>query len=218
MNPSAMPPANYRLVAFDFDGTIANTLGEMHRIFNELAPEFGLHEIHEAEIANLRQLATKELIRKLGVPKRRIPALLGKGLSLLRSRIEQIELINGMGEALRAIRPRVDHMGILTSNNSENVELFLKHHGLEDQFQFISSKSKLSGKAKHLKSILRTFSLEKEEMLYVGDEIRDIKACQKVGIPIAAVSWGFNSLEALAAAKPTHLIERAGQLVELINN
>ena len=121
-----------------------------------------------------------------------------------------------MREALIEIQPKVEHFGILTSNSSENVELFLKHHGLDDLFQFISSKSKLSGKAKHLKSILRTFSLEKEEILYVGDEIRDIKACQKVGIPIAAVTWGLNAKDALAANNPEYLFDDPQELRDLI--
>ena len=205
-----------RLIAFDFDGTIADTMGEMYRIFNELAPDFKLKEVLEDDIKKLRELSTQELLKKLGVPKHKVPRLLGKGLGILRTRIEQVELIEGMREALIELQPKVEHLGILTSNSGENVELFLKHHGLEHLFQFISSKSKLSGKAKHLKSILRTFSLEKEEMLYVGDEIRDIKACQKVGIPIAAVTWGLNTSEALAKSSPTHLIHSPEQLLKLI--
>ncbi|MDX1680624.1 MAG: HAD-IA family hydrolase [Akkermansiaceae bacterium] len=206
-----------RLIAFDFDGTIADTLGEVHRIFNELAPEFGLQEIHADDVPKLRQLTVNGLLRELGVSKRQAPALLTKGLSILRTRIENIELIEGMKEAITTLRPRVDHLGILTSNTAENVELFLKHHGLEEPFDFISSKSKLSGKAKHLKSILRTFSLEKEDMLYVGDELRDVKACKKAGIPIAAVIWGFNAKEALAKSEPEFLVSQPQQLVELLS-
>lgn len=205
-----------RLIAFDFDGTIADTLGEVHRIFNEMAPEFGLKEVHEDDVKDLRRHSINQLLEELGASKLQLPALLSKGARLLKSRIEHIELIEGMRETIVALQPKVEHFGILTSNTSENVELFLKHHGLEDLFQFISSKSKLSGKAKHLKSILRTFSLEAKEMLYVGDEIRDVKACQKVGIPIAAVSWGFNAKEALAELKPDYLFDRPAELVELI--
>ena len=84
-------------------------------------------------------------------------------------------------------------------------------------FHFISSKSKLSGKAKHLKSIMRTFSLEPEEILYVGDEIRDVKACKKVGIPIAAVTWGFNAKEALAETQPEYLFDTPQELLEFID-
>lgn len=205
-----------RLLAFDFDGTIADTLGEVHRIYNEMAPGFGLRAVHADEIPDLRQYSLKQLLKELEIPKRKVPSLLTKGLRILRSRIRQIELIDGIREALTSLQPRFDHFGILTSNSGDNVELFLKHHGLEDLFDFISSKSKLSGKAKHLKSILRTFSLKPSEMMYVGDELRDVKACQKVGIPIAAVTWGFNAREALAKEEPDHLVDHPQQLLELI--
>lgn len=205
-----------RLIAFDFDGTIADTLGELRGIFNEMAPDFGLEQVQEDSVPNLRQLSVNELLRELGISKRQAPALLARGLGILRSRIRTVAMIDGMKEALLDLHPKVDHIGILTSNSSENVQLFLEHHGIDHLFQFISSKSKLSGKAKHLKSILRTFSLKKEEMVYVGDELRDVKACQKVGIPIAAVSWGFNAHEALEAAKPEYLFEKPEQLQDLI--
>ena len=84
-----------------------------------------------------------------------------------------------------------------------------------DYFTFVSSTSKLTGKAKHLRAIRKTFSLQPHEMLYVGDEIRDVKASQKAGIPCAAVTWGFNSRSSLSAADPTHIVDEPHQLLVL---
>ena len=38
-----------------------------------------------------------------------------------------------------------------------------------------------------------------EDVVYVGDETRDIVAARKLGIRVAAVTWGYNSSEALEA-------------------
>ena len=206
-----------RLIAFDFDGTIADTLGEMQKILNEMAPDFGFRQVNSEEMPRLRQMSMKELLKELGVSKLQVPKLLTRGLRMLNLRIDRVEMIEGMKETLIELQPKVEHFGILTSNSSENVELFLKYNGLDHLFQFISSKSKLSGKAKHLKSILRTFSLEPDEMLYVGDELRDVNACQKVGIPIAAVTWGFNAKEALVKSKPDFLFDDPQQLRDLVD-
>ena len=206
-----------RLIAFDFDGTIANTLGEMQSIYNGMASEFGFREVHPEDIDKMRQLTMKELFKELGVSKLQVPKLLTKGLRALNSRIEKIEVCEGMKEALIELQPKVEHFGILTSNSSENVERFLKHHGLDHLFDFVSTKSKLSGKAKHLKSILRTFSLGKHEMLYVGDELRDVAACQKAGVPIAAVTWGLNARDALEASHPDYLFDDPQGLRDLID-
>jgi phosphoglycolate phosphatase-like HAD superfamily hydrolase len=110
----------------------------------------------------------------------------------------------------------VQSFGILTSNASENVELFLEAHGIRGLFDFISSTSKLTGKSRHLRAICKTFSLRPQEMLYVGDEIRDLKASQKAGVPVAGVTWGFNSRESLAAEQPQYVLDRPEQFLEII--
>ncbi|HEX5791585.1 MAG TPA: HAD-IA family hydrolase [Luteolibacter sp.] len=206
----------FRLLAFDFDGTIADTLGEMRCIYNELAADYGARQVEEEEMERLRQLSLPELIVDLGVPAHRVPSLVTRGTGRLRGRIERIELIEGIREVLQTLKGRVDHLGILTSNSSDNVERFLEVHQLGGLFEFISSKSSLTGKSRHLKAILTTFSLKPHEMLYIGDELRDVKASQKAGIPVAAVSWGFNAHEALAQAKPDFLFDAPQQLLELM--
>lgn len=206
----------YKILVFDFDGTIADTLGETRRIFNQIAPDYGIREVAEHELDGLRHLSLKELLDHLDIPKRRVPALVARGTGMMRGNITQLQLIDGMAEVLVELRGHFRSFGILTSNATANVDLFLKTHGLRDQFDFISSTSKLSGKAKHLKAIRKTFSLRPEEMLYIGDELRDVKASQKAGIPIAAVTWGFNSRESLAASKPDHLFDHPADFLRLL--
>jgi len=206
----------YRSLIFDFDGTIADTLEESRRVFNQLAPDYGLREIGRDEIPALRHLSLKKLLHRYGISKRHVPSLLARGTSMLRARIADLPLIEGMEELLPALRRQAGAFGVLTSNASANVDLFLRAHGLRDLFTFISSTSKLTGKPKHLRAIRKTFSLQTEEMLYIGDEIRDIRAARKVGIAVAAVTWGFNSKEALAAENPDFLIDSSEEFLTLI--
>jgi phosphoglycolate phosphatase len=206
----------YRSLVFDFDGTIADTLGETRRIFNQLAPDYGLRQVAEHELDHLRHLSLKQILVHLNIPKRRVPALISRGTGLMRGNITRLQLIAGMSEVLVEMRRHVDSFGILTSNATANVDLFLQTHGLREQFDFISSTSKLTGKAKHLKAIRKTFSLRPEQMLYIGDELRDVKASQKAGIPIAAVTWGFNSRESLAAESPDYLIDHPTDFLRLL--
>ena len=154
---------------FDFDGTIADTLSEGFSIFNQLARENGFQPVSQEQLTELRALDTTELLTRLDIPKRKIPLLVSKGLRLLRSRIRDLPLIEGMAEVLPQLRKRADCFGILTSNAVDNVEAFLEAHGLRDLFTFINSTSKLTGKAKHLRAIARTFSLRSEQMLYIGE-------------------------------------------------
>jgi phosphoglycolate phosphatase-like HAD superfamily hydrolase len=208
---------HHHTLIFDFDGTIADTLGETRRIFNQLAPDYGLRQVEEHELDHLRHLSLKQLLEHLKIPKRRVPALISRGTGLMRGNITRLAMIQGMTEAILELRRHARSLGILTSNASANVEIFLEAHGLREPFDFISSTSKLTGKAKHLKAIRKTFSLRHDEMLYIGDELRDIKASQKAGIPVAAVTWGFNSRESLAAEKPDYLFDRPSDFLRLLD-
>jgi len=82
----------------------------------------------------------------------------------------------------------------------------------------VSTIPKLSGKAKNLKAIMRTFNLVPDETFFVGDELRDIKAGKKAGIPTAAVTWGFNSEKSLREAEPTYVVSDTTMLLEILQH
>ncbi|WP_367874796.1 HAD-IA family hydrolase [Luteolibacter sp. Populi] len=206
----------YRTVIFDFDGTLADTLEESRRIYNVLAPEYRLRQVTAEELPALRKFSLLELLGHLDIPKRKVPSLLSRGTSLMRGNITKLPLIPGIAEILPVMRERAECFGILTSNATANVDLFLRAHGLRQLFDFVSSTSKLTGKSKHLRAICKTFSERPEAMLYVGDEIRDIKAAKKAGVAMAAVTWGFNSAESLKAEAPEHLVHKPAELLGLV--
>lgn len=206
----------YNTLIFDFDGTIADTFDEGVKIYNQMADQHNLRTIHGEDMHHVRHLKLNDFLNYLDIPKQLVPKLLYNGTRMLRTRIRSLPLIQGMAETLPRLRSRSEHFGILTSNSTENVQLFLKHHGMEDIFSFISSTSKLTGKAKHLRSIRRTFSIGDEQMIYIGDEVRDVMAAKKASVPIAAVSWGFNSHEALVGTKPDFLFHEPSELHSLV--
>jgi len=208
----------YRTLIFDFDGTLADTLEESRSIFNLLAPDYGLRQIGEEEMPRLRHLSLLELLDDLDIPKRRLPSLMSRGTTMMRANISRMPLIPGIAEVLPELRKHAQMFGVLTSNATANVDLFLRAHGMRGLFNFISSTSKLTGKAKHLRAIRKTFSLRAEDMLYVGDEIRDIKAAKKAGIDMAAVTWGFNSTESLSKECPEYLISSPDEFLQLVHH
>jgi phosphoglycolate phosphatase len=90
----------YRTLVFDFDGTIADTLGETRKIFNQLAPDYGIRQVDDHEVEKLRHLSLKQLLDHLDIPKRRLPSLIARGTSILRGSITRLDVIQGMSEVL----------------------------------------------------------------------------------------------------------------------
>ena len=105
-------------------------------------------------------------------------------------------------------------MGILSSNSFENISTFLKNHRL-DIFDFIQATSKVWSKHTSLKKLMEKNGFRSDEILYIGDEIRDIVAAKKLGIKVAAVTWGYNSSKALERSAPDFLIHHPNELIRL---
>lgn len=112
------------------------------------------------------------------------------------------------------VRGKASKVGILTSNSKENVDLFLEKNDMMGQFDFIKSSSKLSGKAKCLKQIIKNTQSEASNTIYIGDEVRDIEACKKMKISIISVTWGFNASEVLEKHFPDFQVDTTDQLTD----
>ena len=89
-------------------------------------------------------------------------------------------------------------VAIVSFNSSENINKFLIQQNIKSSVDYVWSTSMIGGKEKTLKNSLNFLGANAQEVLYVGDEVRDEVACQKAGIPIAAVTWGFNSKDILS--------------------
>jgi len=208
---------NRDTVIFDFDGTIADTLQEVRLVVNRLAEEHDFKSVSAEELHEMRKLTLTETMKELGISKLLLPILLAKGTRQLKSKIEGIPLIKGMKEVIDEVKTKANVVGVLTSNSTENVELFLERNGMSGYFDFIKSSTLLSGKSKSLKQIFKKINRNASEAIYVGDEVRDIEACQKVGLPIASVTWGFNASEVLKKHRPDYLIDTTEDLKSCLN-
>ena len=56
----------------------------------------------------------------------------------------------------------------------------------------------------------------KENAIYVGDEVRDIKAAKKAGVKVASVTWGYNLESVLSSFHPDYIINRPEDLIKLV--
>lgn len=202
------------MLLFDFDGTLADTRSIAHDILNDMSKEFGFRELPHDQLDEARRMSTREFIRHLGISRWRVPSIAHRGLQLLHERIHLVEPISGMPETLAILRERGIRMAILTSNSQANVEAFLSRHDLP-YFEFVRSSSKLFGKGREIRRILSKEKIAPSDILYVGDETRDIEAAKETGLRMAAVTWGYNSAEALQDLEPEHLIGHPSDLLKL---
>jgi len=208
-------PKSKKILVFDFDGTIADTFNKIVDIANELSNEYKYNRIKDSELKKLKNKTLRQTLDHLQVPILKVPRILMKARSKLNKDILNIKPIGGLKDMLIELDQLGFKMGILSSNSSKNIRHFLKNHDL-DLFEFIRTSSKIWGKNRALKRMMRRMNIQMEDIIYIGDEVRDIVAAKKVGIRCAAVTWGFNSSQALKAQNPDFLLKHPKELIQLL--
>jgi phosphoglycolate phosphatase-like HAD superfamily hydrolase len=205
--------ASMKAVIFDFDGTLADSLILGLAGVNQLAERFSYPIFEDPDY--IRAKGVKQLIKEdLGLRWYQFPVYLRALKKQLMPQLSKLELNEGIEEMIRALHARA-RLFILTSNIRPAVEFIIERYQL-DLFEGVYAGTSLFRKHQKLKRLLRRHQLEAHEAVYVGDEVRDIVACRRIGMPIISVTWGFNSAEFLARAGPNHLAHSPAELLEIL--
>ncbi len=210
---TADPPL---LLLFDFDGTIANTIDTGVGIFNEIAPEYGMTPISREEAQELRRLNIRAALSHLGISKVKAIKIATRIRREIHERMDEVDVIAGMPEALEALFAQGYRLAILSSNSTENIGEFIARYGLAHCFEFIEGSVSLFGKSKRIKQVLKKGRIDRRDVIYVGDESRDMEAARKSRVATVAVCWGANRREALVAEGPTYCIDHPSALAGCI--
>jgi phosphoglycolate phosphatase len=205
---------NAKTILFDFDGTIAATVQEGVAIFNGLAQKYGFLEITPENAEALRAKGPRAVMKELGIPMLKVPTVVRSLRNGIRNVIPGVQCVDGVRVAILALREGGYRLGIVTSNSIENVRRFLKNNDMEF-FDYLQAGAGVFSKASSIKKLMAHEGLKKDETVFVGDEIRDVEASRKNGMKVVAVTWGINSREGLAAAKPNFIVDTAEELTAL---
>lgn len=204
-----------KLIIFDFDGTIADTLSVAVEIFNTVGEEFNLPYLTVDQMVELKQKRVHELMEMAGLSWYQLPLFVKRVREEFKKHLESVEPITGMVEVIQQLHMSGYKMGILTSNTQENVIRFCEKFGV-NYFEFIIAPNSIFGKSGALKDILKRNKVKSSDAIMIGDEIRDVKAAHKCNVDMLAVNWGFNATELLETANPRFLAHHPSQIVEML--
>ena len=210
---SYLPMPRYKLIIFDFDGTLADSAAWMIRKFNEIAQQFAMRAVTEAEIDMLRGRSNREIVQYLGVPMWKVPRIAAEMRRRVAAEAEQIYVFDGLTQMLDALRAAGIRIAIVSSNSESNIRRILRENtAFVDDFECGAS---LFGKARKLRLVVERSGLESGDALCIGDETRDIEAAREAGIASGAVSWGYAKREALASFSPTLMFDSMNDIALL---
>jgi phosphoglycolate phosphatase len=204
--PASPPKPVYRLVIFDFDGTLADTFPWFATVVNPTADRFRFRRAVPEETHFMRGLDARELLEYLAIARWKVPLIARH----LRKRAEREKDTFRLFPGAEAIVAALDEAGVKVAVVSSNGEETVRHvlgpdiSGRVDQF---ACGAALFGKARKFARVLAQQGVTPREALCIGDETRDITAARRAGIACAAVSWGYMRRDVLEAARPDHLFD-----------
>ena len=201
----------FPLIIFDFDGTLADSWTRAIAILHRIGPGLGLKPFDDIESA--RAMPTKQLFKAIGVTFWKLPKVVRAFHAAAAENAADLKLFPGWPGVLSELANRGHRLGILSSNSEANIRATLRGNGVEDAFAFVVGYPKLFGKAKALRKIIKQQNVNREQVLYVGDEVRDIEAAKKAHVAVTACAWGFHAESLLRAAKPDWMLKEPRELI-----
>ncbi len=200
-----------KVLLFDFDGTIADTADAIVKIYNEIAREHGYVLISKQNLAAMRSKSVIENMRYAGVPLLQLPFIIKRVRDELRHEVANVKIIEGVKEAICALKEKGYKLYIVSSNSQENIKSFLEHNEIKE-FEDVFSVFNLFGKHTKIKQLIKAYNWDPASVVYVGDEARDIDAAKRAGIGSIAVLWGSNAEDLLMQSKPDQIIKNPAEL------
>ncbi len=205
----------YRLVIFDFDGTLADSGDWFLSVSDHLAQRFGFRRVTPDEIEVLRGRTSREVIRYLGIPRWKLPGI-GRYLhALLAQQTEKIALFDGVDALIQGLADAGFKIALVTSNSEGNARAILGPANVA-RINWFECGASLFGKAPRYRRVLRRAYVEPYEAIAIGDETRDIAAARKAGVTAGAVLWGYAHREALVNAQPDLFFEHPDDVARLL--
>ncbi|GAE25373.1 HAD-superfamily hydrolase [Halalkalibacter wakoensis JCM 9140] len=202
-------------VIFDFDGTLADSRTVFISAWNALADKFKFRKISREDLSSLRKLSIFERMKYLNFPIVKTPFILPDFYRFFRKYSKEISLYPKIKEMLDLLERKGYNIVILSSNSEDVIKDVLQRNSVKNVKKIMSSKA-IFGKDQMIRQFLKDHQLKTSEVIYVGDEQRDILACQGAGVKIIWVSWGYDGKELVLEQNPDYLVDSPEEIVEVV--
>lgn len=213
---------NYRLVIFDLDGTLLNTIGDLAEAANHMLAlrNLPLHDYatYCTFVGNgIMRLVERALPESLRTPET-VAAARRDFLDYYLAHIDEKTVpYAGVSALLAALQERGVRLAVASNKFQAGTEKLVQTFFPEIRFEAVFGQRPevpLKPDPAVVEEILARTGVAREEVLYVGDSAVDIQTAHAAGVRAIGVSWGFRSREELEKASADRIIDQAEELLD----
>lgn len=214
-----------KLVIFDLDGTLLNTIADLATATNRALQHYNF-PIHEVDAY---RFFVGNGINKLF--ERALPENERTEENILKIRSQFIPYYDahnadlsspypGIPELLSALQQRGIMIAVASNKYQAATRKLIAHYFPEINFiEVLGQREGIPAKPDPsiVNDIRTKAGVKQEEVLYVGDSNVDMQTARNAGVTAVGVAWGFRPRTELEAHHPAYIIEKAEELLPLLH-
>ena len=207
----------HKLLIFDFDGVLADTLDDMLRYAEEVCSQLG-HPCKptKGDLDAVERMEFDEFARQLKLPEEKIKDFTRRNFELFTSRQQPLKIFDGIRDVVAQLSA-TSKIGIVTGNASEVVWDFLDYYGLTEYVDIVLGADDSGSRSEKILKAADSIGEPGGEIYMVGDAASDIRAARRASVKSVAVTWGHQSREKLEVAQPDCLVHSPEGLLQLLD-
>lgn len=197
---------NKKLVIFDFDGVLVNTMPLWYGINLKNNPNLTYEQFYEMSLGNFADsLENTQLV----VPDDYYDQY-DQGLRL--TSIPEI-IKNNIIELSKSYV-----LAIVSSGSEPVIRKCLQREGVESLFCDVLGFQTHRNKTAKLQKLLEKYNLENNEAVFITDTLGDIEEAHKAHVPTIAITWGLHKKETLLKGNPEKIIDDPRELISVVDD
>lgn len=210
-----------KLVIFDLDGTLLNTIGDLAEAANEM---LRLRNLPQHDYPTYCTFVGNGIMRLV---ERALPEELRTAEYVAAARQDFLDYyINhidrktcpyaGIPELLKALQRRGIRLAVASNKFQAGTEKLIRSYFPEIRFEVVFGQRPdvpLKPDPAVVEEILSITGVARKEVLYVGDSGVDMLTAHAAGVRSVGVSWGFRTREELLDAQADRMVDSAEEIL-----
>lgn len=182
-----------RMIAFDLDGTIADTIPMCVKAFQESVSKYTDHALSEKEVLDTFGLNETGMV-KVVVGEHWEDALhdFYEKYEWMHSAVT--EPFAGIRSLMEFLKQRDIPLALITGKGERSCGISLEKLGMNQVFEEVLCGSQRAPvKREHMEFLIKKYAVPKTDFYYIGDTAEDIRACRKAGVTCLSAAWRENA-------------------------
>ena len=190
----------YKLVIFDLDGTILNTLEDLLQSCNHVLSKYNLDEITLEDVRKNIGWGIRHLIYEVSKHSEYTDQMFGEFKEFYSKHYNDFtHPYDGINEVIDYCLNNNIRLGVYT-NKVEDIAVDLCNYHFKDKFEFVYGNLETRVRKpdpSFIVKVIDDLGFDKSEVLYIGDSEVDINTANNAGVNGLFLSYGYRPKEEL---------------------